>query len=289
MLNLSGPAEIRKIMSKYGFNMSKALGQNFITDPGVCPKIAENAGVTPDTGVLEIGPGIGVLTAELASRAKKVVAVEIDKRLLPVLKETLADFDNITLINADVLKLDLHALIAENFADMDVVVCANLPYYITSPIVTALLEAKLAINSITVMVQKEAAERICAAMPSRAAGAVTAFVRWHSEPEILFEVKREAFMPPPDVTSAVIRLHMREKPPVEVEDEAMFFKVVKGAFSQRRKTISNCLSSFFAMDKAKTNEIIMAAGVSPAARAEQLKLEDFARIADMLSPVYRRS
>lgn len=282
MHNLSDAATIKKIMSRHGFSMSKALGQNFITDPEICPKIAEQGGVLSETGVLEIGPGIGVLTEQLAKRAKKVVAVELDKRLLAVLAETLSDFCNVTVINADVLALDLHALLREHFDGMEVVVCANLPYYVTSPIIMHLLESKLPIKAITVMVQKEAAQRICAALPSRQAGAVTVAVRWYSEPEMLLEVGRGAFFPPPDVTSAVIRLNVRDKPPCEVKDEEMFFRTVKAAFSQRRKTLQNCLSSFFSMDKAKTAEIIATAGLKPTARAEELRLEDFARLADLI-------
>lgn len=282
MPNLSDINYIRRVMLKHGFKLSKQLGQNFIVDPEICPQIAAMGGAEKDIGVLEIGPGAGVLTAELAARAGKVVAVELDSRLLPVLKETLAEFDNVTVINADVLKLDLHALIKEYFSGMRVAVCANLPYYITSPIIMALLEAKLPVESITVMVQKEAAERLCATLPSRQAGAVTVAARWYSEPRILLEVPPEVFLPPPDVTSAVIRLDVRKEPPVKVTDEGMFFRVVKGAFSQRRKTLLNCLSAFFRLEKAETEKILHAAGVSPTARAEQLKLEDFAAVAELL-------
>lgn len=282
MLNLSKTSQIKQIMAKYGFRVSKALGQNFIIDPQVCPKIAELGGAAENVGALEIGPGIGVLTAELAKRCKKVVAVELDKRLLPILNETLSEFDNVEIVCGDVLEIDLHALLEKHFAGMDVVVCANLPYYITSPIVMALLEQKLPVKSITVMVQKEAAERICAPVPSRAMGAVTVAVRWYSEPCVLFEVEAAAFMPPPDVTSAVIRLDVRESPPVLVEDEAMFFKVVKAAFSQRRKTVLNCLASGFAMDKPKVNELLLKAKVTPNSRAEQLSMQDFAAISNLL-------
>lgn len=282
MQNLSDAATIKRIMSRHGFNMSKALGQNFIIDAEICPRIAESGGVTSETGVLEIGPGIGVLTQQLASRAKKVVAVELDKRLPAVLADTLTDFDNVTIINADVLEIDLHALLREHFGGMDVVVCANLPYYVTSPIVMRLLESKLPVKAVTVMVQKEAGERICADLPSRKSGAVTVAVRWYSEPEMLFEVSRDAFLPPPDVTSAVIRLNVRESPPCKVKNEEMFFKTVKAAFSQRRKTLQNCLSSFFGMDKTKIAEIIAAAGLMPAARAEELRMEDFAAVADSI-------
>lgn len=282
MQNLCDPAIIRRIMARHGFNLSKALGQNFIIDPEICPQIAELGGANSETCVLEIGPGVGVLTAQLAMRAKKVVAVELDKRLPSILAETLADFDNVEVINADVMELDLHTLLRERFGDSEVVVCANLPYYITSPIVMRLLESRLAVKSITVMVQKEAAQRICAALPSRQSGAVTVATRWYSEPQILFEVGRDSFLPPPDVDSAVIRLDVRTAPPCDVKDEAAFFRTVKAAFSQRRKTLQNCLSSFFGMDKAKAAEIIAAAGLKPTTRAEELSLEDFARLSDLI-------
>jgi 16S rRNA (adenine1518-N6/adenine1519-N6)-dimethyltransferase len=286
MFDLSNPAVIRGIISRHGLRPSKSIGQNFITDPQICPKIAELGGAGHGVAAIEIGPGLGVLTKELAARCDKVVAIELDRRLLPVLNETLAGFDNIDMICGDVLKTDLTALIREKFAHLRVIVCANLPYYITSPVIMHLLESRLPVEAITVMVQKEAAARIAAPIPSREMGAVTVAVRWYSEPELLFEVPPESFMPTPGVMSAVIRLNVRKSPPVNVKDEALFFKAVKAAFSQRRKTLLNCLSAGLALDKTKTADILTRAGVPAGARAEQLRLEDFASIADAFSEVY---
>jgi 16S rRNA (adenine1518-N6/adenine1519-N6)-dimethyltransferase len=279
--NLSNPAVIRRIMAVHGFREAKALGQNFIASPDICPRMAELCGAE-GRGVLEIGPGFGALTAALAAKAERVAAVELDKRLPPILREILADATNVEIIEGDILEMDVAGLIAARFAGLEVVVCANLPYYITSPVVMALLEKRLPVEAITVMVQKEAAVRLCAKLPSRAAGAVTAAVRWFSEPELLFEVPREAFSPPPDVDSAVIRLNVRKTPPVAVRDEAMFFRVVKGAFGQRRKTVLNSLGAFFRMEKPAMARLLEAAGIPPTARAEELALEDFARIADLI-------
>lgn len=275
MQNLSSPAVIRDIMTRHGFHFSKALGQNFIVNPAVCPKMAEMAGAAPGVGVIEIGTGIGVLTAELAARADKVVAIEVDKRLLPVLSETLADFDNITIINEDVLKVDLHHLIAEQFAGMEVIVCANLPYYITSPIIMTLLEEHLPICSITVMVQKEAAQRLTALPGTRAVGAVSLAVRYYCEPQVLFPVSRGSFLPPPDVDSAVIRLDLLCAPPVSIPDEACFFRIVKAAFSQRRKTLANSLASGLSLSKPEVQALLQQAEIRPNARAEELSMEQY--------------
>lgn len=282
MQNLANPAVIRDIMRRHGFRFSKKMGQNFIIDAHLCPRIAEAAGAGPDVAALEIGPGIGVLTAELAKRCGRVVAVELDKRLPAVLAETLAEFPNVEVVCGDILRLDLHELFRDKFSGMDVIVCANLPYYITSPVLMALLEAKLPVRSITVMVQKEAAERICAPMPGRQAGAITAAIRWRSVPRLLFAVKPGCFMPPPGVMSAVIRLDMLESPPFEA-DEAVLFRVVKAAFSQRRKTLENCLSSGLAIPKPQAAGILGQAGIPPSTRAEQLSLADFAAIANAMS------
>lgn len=205
MSQLSNIKNVKEILARHGFTFSKKLGQNFIVNPSICPRIAELGGAGPDTGVLEIGPGLGVLTWELAARARKVVAVELDERLLPVLGETLAGFDNVKVIQADVLKIDLDALLRQEFPNMEVVICANLPYYITSPIVMRLLETRLPVKAITVMVQKEAAARICAAPGSRNAGALSAAVSYYAVPQILFPVSRGSFMPAPEVDSAVIQ------------------------------------------------------------------------------------
>ena len=279
-MRLSDIGTIKSILSKHGFSFSKSLGQNFLVNPHVCPEMARLSGAAQGIGVIEVGPGIGVLTAELAKLADKVVSIELDKRLLPVLKETLAEFDNVKIVNDDIMKIDLAALIREEFPGKDVVVCANLPYYITSPVIMRLLEEKLPISSITVMVQKEAAERICAPVGTRASGAVTVSVNYYAEAKTLFKVSAGSFMPPPKVDSAVIRLDIRSEPPVPVKDEKLFFSVIKAAFAQRRKTISNSLSNALHIEKKALAEALEAAGVSASARAEQLTLKDIARIAN---------
>lgn len=278
MQNLSNIGVIKDILHRHGFSFSKGLGQNFLINPSVCPRMAEMGNAQPGWGIIEIGAGFGVLTVELAQRADKVVVIEIDSRLLPILDETLADFNNIKIVNEDVLKVDLAKLIEEEFQGMNVAICANLPYYITSPIIMSILEAKLPIESLTVMVQKEAAQRICAAPGSREVGAVSIAVQYYSEPKILFPVSRGSFMPSPDVDSAVIRLDIRREPPVAVEDDELFFKVVKGAFSQRRKTLANTLSSAFGISKAQVNDWLERADVAANLRAEQLSMEQFAAI-----------
>ena len=279
MNKLSDIGTIKDILHRHGFTFSKALGQNFLINPSVCPRMAELSGAGEGVGVIEVGPGIGVLTNELCKLADKVVAIELDKRLLPVLDETLAEYGNVKVINADVLELDLNKLIADEFPGMEVVICANLPYYITSPVIMKLLEDRLPVTAITVMVQKEAAQRICAPVGSRESGAVTVSVNYYAEPSLQFHVSAGSFMPAPKVDSAVIRLDIREDPPVEV-DEKTFFKVVKAAFSQRRKVISNSLSSGLKLRKDEINGILERAGVPANARAEKLSLEDFAKIAN---------
>ena len=279
MKRLSDISTIKEILSKHGFTFSKSLGQNFLINPSVCPRMAEYAGAGAGVGVIEIGPGIGVLTNELCQLAYKVVAVELDKRLLPVLDETLAEYDNVKIVNADVLELDLKQLIEEEFAGTEVVVCANLPYYITSPVIMKLLEERLPVKAITVMVQKEAAQRICAKVGVRMCGAVTVAVNYYAEPELLFHVSAGSFMPAPKVDSAVIRLNVREKPPVDADKEK-FFAVVKASFGQRRKVIANSLSAGLGMGKEKVLAILERAGVPQNTRAEALRLEDFAAIAN---------
>lgn len=284
MENLSNISVIRDVLSRHGFSFSKGLGQNFLINPTVCPRMAEMGNAKPGWGIIEIGAGVGVLTAELARRADKVVCIEIDSRLLPVLDETLAEFDNIKIVNEDVLKVDLHKLIEQEFAGMPVAVCANLPYYITSPIIMNLLESRLPISSLTVMVQKEAAQRICAMPGSREVGAVSIAVRYYCEPKVLFQVSRGSFMPAPDVDSTVIRLDIRKQPTVDVKREEDFFRVVKAAFSQRRKTLSNTLSSGLSMNKTQIAELLERAGVASNLRAEQLSMQQFADIANALNP-----
>lgn len=282
MNRLSDIGTIKDILSRHGFTFSKSLGQNFLINPSVCPRMAELSGAGRGVGVIEIGPGIGVLTNELCKLADKVVAIELDKRLLPVLDETLGEYDNLKVVNADVLETDLHKLIEEEFSGMEVVVCANLPYYITSPVIMKLLEDKLPISAITVMVQKEAAQRICAEVGSRQSGAVTVSVNYYAKPEMLFSVSAGSFMPAPKVDSAVIRLNVLGEPPVKVNDEKKLFSVIKAAFSQRRKVISNSLSSGLSLDKSKTAEVLEKSGVPLNARAEKLSLQNFADIANNL-------
>lgn len=282
-MELSDKKSVSRILESGGFTFKKSLGQNFLIDPSVCPAMAD-AACGEDTGVIEIGPGAGVLTAELAKRAKRVVSIELDERLRQVLAKTLADFDNVKLIFADVMKTDLSAVIKENFSDCGrVTVCANLPYYITSPVIMSLLESRLPVESITVMVQKEAAQRLCAEVGSRDAGAVTAAVKYYAESEILFEVPKTSFMPPPKVDSAVIQLKILEKPPVETKDEEFFFKFVKACFAQRRKTFVNTVSSTLGTDKEALRNALAAIGLEPTVRGEALTLPQLAELADRLA------
>ena len=282
MNNLSDISVIKSVLSRHGFTFSKALGQNFIINPGVCPRIAEEGGAGEGVGVLEVGAGIGVLTAELAKRASKVVCVELDTRLLPVLDETLGEFDNVKIINGDILKVDIHRILEDEFGNMPVVVCANLPYYITSPVIMRLLESRLRIDSVTVMVQKEAAVRLCADVGSRDSGAVTVAVNYYAEAQKLFDVSRGSFMPSPNVDSAVIRLDILKNPPIEVSDEKFFFSMVKAAFSQRRKTASNGISAGMGISKPTVIEAIEAADLSPTVRAEALTMEQLGRLCEEL-------
>ena len=283
MLELTDIGTIKALLARHGFHFSKALGQNFIVNPSVCPRMADESGIDSESGVIEIGAGIGVLTAELAKRAKKVVCIELDSKLLPILDETLADFDNIEIINADVLKTDLAALIDEKFSGMPVYVCANLPYYITSPVIMTLLESRLPLKAVTVMVQREAAQRLCAPVGSRLSGAVTVAVDYYAEARKLFDVSAGSFMPAPKVDSSVIRLDIREKPGIEVSDEKLFFSMVHAAFSQRRKTASNSISSGTGILKAVVAEAIERCGFPPSVRAESMTAEQLAALCEALN------
>ncbi len=286
MPTLTDIGYIRELLSRHGFRFSKALGQNFLINPSVCPRMAEACGADKEAGVLEIGPGIGVLTHELARVAGKVVSIELDERLFPVLGETLAEHDNITLIHGDVMKLDLPRILEEQFtrpdgSRMPVYVCANLPYYITSPILMLLLESGLPLQSITVLVQKEAAGRLCAKPGTRESGAVTYAVQYYAEAETLFPVSRGSFMPAPNVDSSVMQLRLRPAPPVETAHPAGMFRLIKGAFGQRRKTMNNSLVSA-GFSKEEITAAMEQASLSPTLRAEQCTLSDFARLADIL-------
>ncbi|MBQ5840685.1 MAG: 16S rRNA (adenine(1518)-N(6)/adenine(1519)-N(6))-dimethyltransferase RsmA [Clostridia bacterium] len=282
MPRLTDVAYIRDLLERHGFHFSKKLGQNFLINPSVCPRMAEACGATPDSGVLEIGPGIGVLTRELAQRAGHVVAIELDDRLPPVLAETLAGQDHVKIVQGDCMKLDLHRLLREEFGDCPVSVCANLPYYITSPIIMGLLESRLPITSITVMVQKEAAQRLCATPGTREAGAVTLAVAYYAEAETLFQVSRGSFMPAPNVDSSVIRLTIRQQPPCQVRDEKTLFRLIRAGFGQRRKTLLNSLTAA-GFTKEALADGLATAGLSPTARAEELTLPQFAALADALT------
>lgn len=296
-MNLSSPADIKALLEKNGFRFSKALGQNFLINPSVCPRMAEAAVPGPEYGVIEVGPGIGVLTVELAKRAEKVVAIELDKRLFPILEETLADCGNVKVHEGDVLEVDLHRLIADEFTRPDgtcmpLVLCANLPYYITSPVLMKLLSEDLPLETITVMVQKEAADRLCAEVGTRAAGAVTVAIQYYAEAEQLFFVSKGSFLPAPKVDSEVIRLTLRrgteasEAPDDAARlpsgDEAAFFKMVQAGFSQRRKTIMNSFSSALNMSKDDLGAMLDSLGIPRTARIEQLTM-------DQLVAVYKAS
>ncbi len=283
MTELTNIAEIRSLLARHGFSFSKGLGQNFITDPTICPKIAELGNAGKGFGILEVGTGIGVLTAELARRADKVTAVEIDKRLLPILDETLSDFSNVKIINDDIMKCDISEIIRSEFPGMRTAVCANLPYYITSPVIMLLLESRLPVESITVMVQREAAERLCADVGSRDSGAITVAVNYYGKAEKLFDVSRECFMPSPNVDSAVIRITPHSRPLIEdAEKEKFFFRMVKSGFSQRRKTAANALSSVMGAAKETIFTALENTGLSLNSRFEQFDMETLLKLSDEL-------
>lgn len=279
---LSNISVIRELLKKHDFSFSKQLGQNFLVDPSVCPKIAELGKAEKGFGIIEIGAGIGVLTNELAKSADKVVSFEIDGRLMPVLYETLAEYQNVRIINADVMKYDLNELFLNDFKGLDVAVCANLPYYITSPVIMKLLESRLPFRTITVMVQKEAAKRLCAPMGSREMGAVSVAVNYFSVPKILFDVSRGSFVPPPHVDSCVMQFALREDIPWRPADEKFFFRVARGAFEQRRKNLVNSVSSALGTDKKIVSEAAASCGLSPNVRPEQLSMEQFVAFSDNL-------
>ena len=282
---LTDISTIKKVMGENGVTFSKGLGQNFLVNPTVCPRMADAIRQSTDgkIGVLEIGAGVGVLTKELLERCEKVVCVELDTRLFPVLDDTLSGYDNLTLINADILKVDLESVIKEHFDAMEIFVCANLPYYITSPVIMRLLEEKLPFKKIVVMVQREAGDRLCARVGSRESGAVTVAVNYYAKARKLFDVSRGSFMPSPNVDSCVIELDLTQKRDYNVLDEKLFFKMVKSAFAQRRKTILNSLSSGMGIDKAKITEAVERAGLSPTARAEALTME---QLTDLSNKIY---
>ena len=280
-MDFISPTEIKRIASKYGIVFKKGLGQNFLSSQSVLEEIAM-ASEIENEGVIEIGPGFGVLTNELAKRAKKVVALEIDDRLIPVLADTLGEYDNVKVINQDVLKTDMKKLIDDEFDGEKVSVAANLPYYITTPIITALIEGDLPLKNLVVMVQKEVADRIIATPGTKNYGAISVLCQYYTDPELVCTVGANMFVPPPKVDSAVIKMAFRNTPAVSVKDEKMFFKTVKAAFSQRRKTLLNCLVSNFTHTKAALTELMESVGIEPTRRGETLSLDEFARLSDIL-------
>lgn len=279
-MNLTNISEIKPLMERHGFTFSKSLGQNFLINAAIPEKIAESCGAGPEDIVLEIGPGIGCLTKELAKRVKRVISVEIDKKLIPVLEETLAEFDNVTVINKDILEVDIKEL-CDTLGCKELYVCANLPYYITTPIIMKLLESEAPIKAITVMVQKELAQRFCSKPNTAEYGSVTASINYRAEVKNLFTVSPGSFMPAPKVSSSVIRLDI-VPPPVSVKDEKIFFRVIRAAFAMRRKTLSNNLANEFKITKAEASEIIKKCGFSETVRGEALSISDYAKISDEL-------
>lgn len=281
-MKISNKKDLKSVLESEGFSFKKSLGQNFLIDDTVCPRMA--AAVSGENvGVLEIGPGAGVLTAQLSAACKKVVSVELDTRLKPVLEQTLKDCDNVKIIWNDILKVDLKSVLAEEFADCDIInICANLPYYITSPVIMMLLESQLPINKIAVMVQKEAADRLCAEVGSRAAGAVTVAVNYYATAKTLFGVPRTSFLPPPNVDSAVIELTLREAPPVEVTDEKLFFKIVKACFAQRRKILLNTVCNTLNIEKEVLRAALQGANIPETVRGETLTMEQLANLTNAL-------
>lgn len=290
-MQLTDIGEIKRLFKLSGFSFTKSLGQNFLINPTVCPRIAELGGCRKGGCAVEIGTGVGVLTRELAARCDKVVAIEIDERLRPILEETLADFGNVEVIFGDVMETDLAKVIEEKLGGRETVVCANLPYYITSPVIMRVLESRLPIESLTVMVQKEAADRICAAPATRECGAISYAVSYYSEPRLLFKVGRGSFMPAPNVDSAVIRLDVKRETPLSADEEKMLFRLTRAGFSQRRKQLINPLSSELQLGKAELSELFSDLGIRSTARAEELTLENYIALAKECtkSPLKRRS
>lgn len=283
-MKLYSPSTIAEIRERHNFQLSKSLGQNFITDRGVIEKIAEGAGITEGDLVIEIGPGIGVLTAEAAKYAAKVVAIEIDKKLIPILEETLSDYDNVEVINQDVLKTNLNEIIEEQRRacsfSADVKIIGNLPYYITTPIIMSILENSVDAESITIMMQKEVADRIKASPGNKIYGAISVAVQYYCEVEQVASVPKEVFVPRPKVDSSVLKLSVRKKKPVELIDEKSLFACIKAGFGQRRKTLLNSLTGVYGTSKDDVRAILEKAAIDPARRAETLNIQEFATIAN---------
>ncbi len=291
--DIATPVRTKEIMKKHGFSFKKSLGQNFLIDPNILRNITEYAGLTKETGVIEIGPGIGALTEHLARAAKKVVAYEIDQRLLPILADTLAPYDNVKIIHEDILKADIHQMIEEEFAEAkDIMVVANLPYYVTTPIILKLLEEKLPIRGIVVMLQKEVGDRIAAKPGTKEYGSLSIAIQYNTTAETVMIVPKSVFVPQPNVDSAVIRMLLRERPAVSVKDERFFFHITKMSFAQRRKTLMNNLTSGLPDGRKRKSDIVSAleqAGIEPSRRGETLSMDEFAALSEALSPLFSDS
>lgn len=283
MDRLSSHRATKDIVDKHGFKFSKSLGQNFLIDDNVIDKIIDGARVKEGDKVIEVGPGIGTLTREMAKRAEKVVAVEIDKNLIPILKETLSDFDNTEVVNEDILKVDINKLVDEKLSGGPVKLIANLPYYITTPIVMKFLEEDIPVTDIVVMVQKEVADRMNAVPSTKDYGALSVAVQYYCDTEIVAKAPRHMFIPQPKVDSTVIGLHIREEKKYKADNEQLFFKTVKAAFGQRRKTLLNSLSSMGVLDKDKIKEVLAEAGIDEKRRGETLSIEEFANLSNIIN------
>lgn len=286
MKNLTDIRYVKSLLSRHGFHFSKKLGQNFLIDPSVCPQIAEMGNVKAGQGILEIGPGIGTLTQQLAMRAERVTAVELDSRLFPILEETVGEFQNLHILSGDILKFSVPELLEQEFPGMPVSVCANLPYYITTPILMHLLESGADIENITVMVQKEVAEKLQAPVGSREAGAITVAVNFYGSVELLFPVQRDSFLPPPNVDSAVIQIRLNRRYDALLSDRAHFFSMVKNGFSQRRKTLVNVLSSTMHYEKSMLTQILAEMQLPETVRIEKLTMEQLITLSNHLAKIH---
>ncbi|WP_041808476.1 16S rRNA (adenine(1518)-N(6)/adenine(1519)-N(6))-dimethyltransferase RsmA [Evansella cellulosilytica] len=287
--DIATPKKTKAILDKYGFSFKKSLGQNFLIDTNVLKRIVAAANVSQSTGVIEIGPGIGALTEQLAKEAKRVVAFEIDQRLLPILKETLSAYEHTKIIHQDVLKADVQKVIKDEFEENEeLAVVANLPYYVTTPILMKLLEEKLPVRTIVVMIQKEVAERIAAKPNSKNYGSLSIAAQYYADAETVFTVPKTVFVPQPNVDSAILRLSIREKPPITVKDEAFFFEIIRASFAQRRKTILNNLAHHFStLSKQTIEEILQSINIDPRRRGEALSMEEFGVLSDNLLKKFR--
>ncbi len=282
MIDVCNMQQIKELLAKYGFHFSKSKGQNFLNQRWVPERIVSESGIDENSGVIEIGPGFGPLTQELCKKAGKVVALELDTTLKPVLQETVGEFDNLEIVFTDAMKADIPALVEEKLGGLRPAACANLPYYITSPVLTKLLESKC-FSTVTVMVQKEVAQRICSKAGSADYSSFTVMCNYYAEPELLFDVPAHCFIPQPKVTSAVVRLKIRKEPAAPIRDEGMFFRTVRAAFAQRRKTLLNCLSAGFGeFNKTELTEIMESCGLAPSVRGETLTIEQFAALSNAI-------